>query len=176
MGRALRRVAVDTIDGGSLNDYDYADQDPINKYDLDGMFPVLGGDAGGGGLGGALLRLTRAPGRGLGRPPVNGAWRKVVEPPMSGTSPARVSYSPGVAQRLRDDTANGAPRSSSAHYVSDQSVRQAISSGSRNYKNPDTGYVEYTMPSMKNGRWGNIEVGGYWYRDDRFFVTHRLFR
>jgi hypothetical protein len=134
-----RFLAVDPIDGGSLNNYDYAAQDPINSYDLNGTFPVLGGDAGGGGWAGAFLRLTRTPGRGLGRPPVNGGWRKVVEPPMSGTSPGRVSYSPRVAQRLRDDTANGAPRASSAHYVSDQSTRQTIASGARNYKNPDTG-------------------------------------
>ena len=31
-----RFYAVDPIDGGSLNNYDYAGQDPINNYDLDG--------------------------------------------------------------------------------------------------------------------------------------------
>jgi RHS repeat-associated protein len=31
-----RFLATDPIDGGSLNSYDYAGQDPINKYDLDG--------------------------------------------------------------------------------------------------------------------------------------------
>jgi RHS repeat-associated protein len=31
-----RFLAVDPIDGGSLNNYDYAGQDPINGYDLDG--------------------------------------------------------------------------------------------------------------------------------------------
>jgi RHS repeat-associated protein len=37
-----RFLAVDPIDGGSLNNYDYAGQDPINKYDLDGtcVLPV----------------------------------------------------------------------------------------------------------------------------------------
>ena len=29
-----RFYAVDPIDGGSLNNYDYADQDPVNNYDL----------------------------------------------------------------------------------------------------------------------------------------------
>lgn len=31
-----RFLSVDPIDGGSLNGYDYATQDPINGYDLDG--------------------------------------------------------------------------------------------------------------------------------------------
>jgi hypothetical protein len=31
-----RFLAVDPIPGGSLNNYDYAGQDPINNYDLDG--------------------------------------------------------------------------------------------------------------------------------------------
>src|SRR5581483_3558025 len=32
-----RFLAVDPIDGGSLNNYDYAGQDPINGYDLSGL-------------------------------------------------------------------------------------------------------------------------------------------
>jgi RHS repeat-associated protein len=35
-----RFLAVDPVDGGSLNNYDYAGQDPINGYDLDGTRPV----------------------------------------------------------------------------------------------------------------------------------------
>jgi uncharacterized protein RhaS with RHS repeats len=31
-----RFLAVDPIDGGSLNNYDYAGQDPVNRYDLTG--------------------------------------------------------------------------------------------------------------------------------------------
>ena len=37
MGRFL---SVDPIAGGSLNNYDYADQDPINGYDLDGTMDI----------------------------------------------------------------------------------------------------------------------------------------
>src|SRR5207248_7324421 len=31
-----RFTSVDPVDGGSANDYDYANQDPVNGYDLDG--------------------------------------------------------------------------------------------------------------------------------------------
>jgi RHS repeat-associated protein len=34
--RLGRFLAVDSVEGGSLNDYDYAGQDPINAYDLEG--------------------------------------------------------------------------------------------------------------------------------------------
>lgn len=32
-----RFLAVDPVEGGSLNNYDYAAQDPVNKFDLNGM-------------------------------------------------------------------------------------------------------------------------------------------
>lgn len=38
-----RFLSVDPVTEGSLNNYDYAGQDPINSYDLDGRFPSLGG-------------------------------------------------------------------------------------------------------------------------------------
>jgi hypothetical protein len=45
-----RFLAVDPVDGGSLNNYDYAGQDPINNYDLDGTMtpgpPGVGWPAG----------------------------------------------------------------------------------------------------------------------------------
>ncbi|HET9846977.1 MAG TPA: RHS repeat-associated core domain-containing protein [Candidatus Dormibacteraeota bacterium] len=33
-----RFLAVDPVSGGSANDYDYVNQDPLNRYDLDGRF------------------------------------------------------------------------------------------------------------------------------------------
>jgi RHS repeat-associated protein len=44
-----RFYAVDPVDGGSLNNYDYAGQDPINGYDLDGR-RMCGDSCDGGGL------------------------------------------------------------------------------------------------------------------------------
>ena len=37
-----RFLQTDPIPGGSANDYDYADQDPINKFDLDGRMCLFG--------------------------------------------------------------------------------------------------------------------------------------
>jgi hypothetical protein len=34
-----RFLAPDPVEGGSLNLYDYAGQDPVNGYDLDGLYP-----------------------------------------------------------------------------------------------------------------------------------------
>jgi hypothetical protein len=37
-----RFLQVDPVDGGSLNSYDYANQDPLNQQDLTGDFSVKG--------------------------------------------------------------------------------------------------------------------------------------
>jgi hypothetical protein len=37
-----RFLSVDPIDGGSLNNYDYAGQDPIDDYDLAGTLKICG--------------------------------------------------------------------------------------------------------------------------------------
>jgi RHS repeat-associated protein len=51
-----RFLAVDPIDGGSLNNYDYAGQDPINGYDLSG--DMLYNDVEGGKLAKATVTVA----------------------------------------------------------------------------------------------------------------------
>jgi RHS repeat-associated protein len=36
-----RFASVDPIEGGSANDYDYTNQDPLNSTDIDGQFPQV---------------------------------------------------------------------------------------------------------------------------------------
>lgn len=43
-----RFLSVDPVVGGSLNNYEFAAQDPINNYDLDGRFCLFGKKKGGG--------------------------------------------------------------------------------------------------------------------------------
>jgi hypothetical protein len=99
--------------------------------------------------------------------------RAVIDPPQAGTVPTRVSYDARVGARVSDDAANGSARASSPHLISDAQVRRTISSGSRTaYPN---GYVQYDSAGVKNGRAGSFEVGGHWYKNNRFYVTHRFF-
>jgi hypothetical protein len=57
-----RFLAVDPIDGGSLNSYDYAGQDPINGYDLSGTMLAASGNGGAACLTGRCLAGAGTPG------------------------------------------------------------------------------------------------------------------
>ncbi len=63
-----RFLAPDPITGGSLNSYDYAGQDPINGYDLSGLFLAnAGGDCEIGSCGNTFDTTTPAASRRSGR-------------------------------------------------------------------------------------------------------------
>jgi RHS repeat-associated protein len=63
-----RFLAVDPVEGGSLNNYDYAAQDPVNTYDLGGMRPAEPDTV----AGYPAQAYVRA--RNSGTDPVNRAW------------------------------------------------------------------------------------------------------
>ena len=54
-----RFLAVDPVDGGACNAYDYACQDPVNAYDLDGRCVAFGGALYGCDFGGLLKKAKR---------------------------------------------------------------------------------------------------------------------
>jgi RHS repeat-associated protein len=55
-----RFLAVDPVDGGSANEYDYADQDPVNSYDLHGTSVTPDCGCGGGSFMGVERNSERA--------------------------------------------------------------------------------------------------------------------
>jgi RHS repeat-associated protein len=61
-----RFLSIDPIDGGSLNNYDYANQDPVNAFDLAGTCSDEGEEGMGGGCGGGGYSLEIGGGEGEG--------------------------------------------------------------------------------------------------------------
>ena len=56
LGRFLR---IDPVEGGSCNDYDYACADPVNQFDLNGLWCVLGKNKDGSCRGSGLVKKAK---------------------------------------------------------------------------------------------------------------------
>jgi hypothetical protein len=157
-----RFLTTDPIPGGSLNNYDYADQDPINNYDLNGNLAEVAGDEG----------------AGLG--PVGGIAYDPYEPGVPaedalpgapiGKSPSRIYYDREYVKEARQRGTN--------HIFNNAQVREVIENGQIGKYDPSrTGrpYVQYELQGSRNGKTVTYEVGGYW-TGNAFKVTHRFYR
>lgn len=141
-----RFLAIDPVEGGAANAYDYALQDPLNVYDLDGRFVFL---------------IPVAIGVRIAAPVVVAAVARQV---------ARSSSRPGsrIVMSTRVQTQRDL-----YHRLPDRVVRTVVRGG-RETVGP-TGLRTFTARGSFRGRKGTFEVAGKEVNGE-FVVFHRFFR
>jgi hypothetical protein len=145
------------------NAYDYAGQDPINGYDLDGT------------------RLNDPSGENVGAIGLDLGEQEQVdreiaeEETASSESEVRASQgrpANGVNRVYYDKDYLARTRSDRYHRLTNQEILETVNRGSISEDKP--GYVEFRLSAEKFGEHGYFEVGGY-YTGRAFVVEHRLF-
>lgn len=141
-----RFLAVDPVDGGSLNNYDYALQDPINVYDLDGRFAFL---------------IPVAIGVRIAAPVLVAAIARQVA--RSSSRPASRLVMSERVQAQKD----------LYHRIPDRVARLVVRGGKESIG--PTGLRTFTARGSLRGRQGTFEIAGKMSKG-KFVLFHRFFR
>ncbi len=180
-----RFLAVDPVQHGSANDYDYTNQDPVNGYDLNGQFSIFGHDVSCDWCGHAVHVVGHA-----AKATASWAWDHKVELVMTGAM-----FLPGIGEL---DLAIAALRATSTVYkvlrTSETGLKVADAvAGSRVFGIESKllgqkSWLNKGLPNLTNGAvrfgWNRVSKGAWALRagtrgpDRKAYIlfTHRHFR